>query len=290
MSGGPHPRRRDRSGVDEPQTWRPGLLIWALTLLTGFAVLLYVVWLSWSIYVIVHGEPSALPFDPDRRCAPLGFTCGAISNVLTSVLLLAVASFFVLWRLFGLLRQYRARARTESRELVPTAGTILDEVVGRDELCKVVMADLHERRTRPHVLVGGVGAGKTAVLVRLTEFLADKRAVPVPVRLRDATEILDFESLARERFLSEVNQNQRLIFSSEGETIWRRLRNDGRIVVLADGLEEALVGTTAEQERDNIIRAAIRKAHQIGAADADVNSSRNRQVPHLAPEVTATIN
>ncbi len=262
MFGDPHPRRRDRSGVDEPQTWRPGLLIWALTLLTGFAVLLFLVWLSWSIYVIVHGEPSALPYDPDRRCAPLGFTCGAISNVLTSVLLLAVASFFVLWRLFGLLRRYRARARTESRELVPTAGTILDEVVGRDELCKVVMADLHERRTRPHVLVGGVGAGKTAVLVRLTELLADKRAVPVPVRLRDATEILDFESLARERFLSEVNQNQRLIFSSEGETIWRRLRNDGRIVVLADGLEEALVGTTAEQERDNIIRASIRKAHQ----------------------------
>src|SRR5258708_38826525 len=122
MFGDPHPRRRDRSGVDEPQTWRPGLLIWALTLLTGFAVLLFLVWLSWSIYVIVHGEPSALPYDPDRRCAPLGFTCGAISNVLTSVLLLAVASFFVLWRLFGLLRRHRARARTTSRAPVPRAG------------------------------------------------------------------------------------------------------------------------------------------------------------------------
>ena len=32
--------------------------------------------------------------------------------------------------------------------------------------------------------------------------------------------------------------------------------------MLADGLEEALVGTEAEQERDNIIRTAIRKAHQ----------------------------
>src|SRR5258707_14312238 len=41
MFGDPHPRRRDRSGVDEPQTWRPGLLFWALTLLTGFAVLLF---------------------------------------------------------------------------------------------------------------------------------------------------------------------------------------------------------------------------------------------------------
>jgi hypothetical protein len=122
------------------------------------------------------------------------------------------------------------------------------------------MGDMHERRTRPHVLVGGVGTGKTAVLVRLTELLADKRAVPVPVRLRDATKVLDFESLAQERFLSEVNQ--RLISSAEGETIWRRLRKEGRIVVLADGLEEALVGTTAEQERDNTIRAAVRKAYQ----------------------------
>jgi NACHT domain-containing protein len=260
MFGGPSPRRRDRSGVDEPQTWRPGPLIWTATFLTGFAVLAFLVWLGWSVYVIVHGVPSSFPYDPDRRCTQLGFSCGTISNFLASGLLLALASFFVLWRLFGLLRWYRTRARTESRELVPTAGSILDEVVGRDELCKVVMADLHERRTRPHVLVGGVGTGKTAVLVRLTELLADKRAVPVPVRLRDAAEVLDFEHLAQERFLSEVNP--RLISSSEGETIWRRLRKDGRIVVLADGLEEALVGTIAEQERDNIIRAAIRRAHQ----------------------------
>src|SRR5262249_49716555 len=153
-----------------------------------------------------------------HRCQQLNFSCGAISTFLTSGLLLALASFFVLWRLFALLRWYRARARTESRELVPTAGSVLDEGVGGDELGRVVMADLHERRTRPHVVVGGVGTGKTAVLVRLTELLADKRAVPVPVRLRDATESLDFERLAQERFLSEVNR--RLLSSSEGETIW----------------------------------------------------------------------
>ena len=260
MLGGTRPRRRDRSGVDEPQTWRPGPLVLVLTFLTGLSVLVSLVWLGWSVYVIVHGGPSSLKFDPDRRCSAIGFSCGAISNFLTSGLLLALASFFVLWRLYRLLGWYRDRARNESRELVPTAGAIFDEVVGRDELCKVVMADLHERRPRPHVLVGGVGTGKTAVLVRLTEFLADKRAVPVPVKLRDAADVLDFENLAQQRFLSEVNQ--RLISTSEGETIWRQLRKDGRIVVLADGLEEALVGTAAEQERDNIIRAAIRKAHQ----------------------------
>ncbi len=260
LLGGPHPRRRDRSGVDEPRTWRPGPLIWSLSLLTGLAVLLLVAWLGWTIYILVLGHPSSFSLDPDRVCAPLSFTCGGLTNFLSSVLLIGLASFFVLWRLFGLLRMYRIRARYEAREIVPTAGASLDEVVGRDELCKVVMADLHERRTRPHVLVGGVGTGKTAVLVRLTELLADKRAVPVPVRLRDAADVLDFENLAQERFLGEVNQ--RLISSAEGETIWRRLRKERRIVVLADGLEEALLGTGAEQERDNLIRAAIRKAHQ----------------------------
>ncbi|HEV2243614.1 MAG TPA: NACHT domain-containing protein [Streptosporangiaceae bacterium] len=259
--GGPRPRRRDRGGVDEPQRWWPGPLIVSLAIVTGFAVVVFLAWLGWSIYVVVHGSPSNFgQFDPDRRCGSLGFSCGAITNILTSVLLIALATFFLLWRIFGLVRQYRGRARADSRELVPTAGTILDDVVGRDELCQVVMADLHERRMRPHVLVGGVGTGKTAVLVRLTEMLADKHAIPVPVRLRDARETLDFEAMAQERFLGEVNQ--RLISLAEGETIWRRLRNDNRIVVLADGLEEALVGNSAEQERDNIIRAAIRKAHQ----------------------------
>jgi hypothetical protein len=247
--------------VDEPGKWRARRLLRTVTLLTGLAVLIFFLWLAWFVYLyFIRGGPSHFAYDPDRRCAQLGFSCGAVSNVLTSGVLLVLASVFLLWRLYMLLRRYRVRALSGSRELVTTAGAILDDVVGRDELCKVVIADLHDRGTRPHVLVGGVGTGKTAVLVRLTELLADKHAIPVPIRLRDAGAELDFEDLARERFLNEVNQQ--LLSSAEGETIWRRLRKDGKIVVLADGLEEALVGTTAEQERDNIIRAAIRKAHQ----------------------------
>ena len=261
LFGRPRPRRRDRSGVDEPGKWRSRPLIRVLTVLTGLGVLLFLSWLAWLAYLyFIRGGPSNLALDPDRRCSTLSFSCGVLSNVLASGMLVVLATSFVLWRLFRLQRRYRARARNESRELVPTAGTILDQVVGRDELCKVVMADLHDRRARPHIVVGGVGTGKTAVLVRLTEFLAEKHAIPVPVRLRDASSELDFESLARDRFLSEVNPE--LFSSAEGETVWRRLRKDGKIVVLADGLEEALVGTSAEQERDNIIRAAIRRAHQ----------------------------
>jgi len=254
----PATRRATRGGVDEPAKWRSRRLLRLVTVLTAMAVLVFVLWLAWVGYLfIVRGGPSGLALDPDRRCSSLGFSCGIITNILASGVLVALATSFVLWRLFGLQRRYRIRALIESRELVPTAGAIIDKIVGRDDLCKAVMADLHDRGTRPHIIAGGVGTGKTAVLVRLTELLAEKHAIPVPIRLRDATPDFDFETLARDRFLNEVNPG--LISFAEGETIWRRLLKDGKIIVLADGLEEAL---GAEPERDNIIRAAIRKAHQ----------------------------
>jgi hypothetical protein len=250
--------RSSRAGVDEPAKWRSRRLLRLLTVLTAVAVLVFVLWLAWVAYLFfVRGRPSGLAYDPDHRCSSLGFSCGIVTNVLASAVLVALAFSFVLWRLFGLQRRYRVRAREESRELVPTAGAIIDKVVGRDDLCKAVMADLHDRASRPHVIAGGVGTGKTAVLVRLTELLAEKNAIPVPIRLRDARIDFDFETLARDRFLNEVNPQ--LFSFAEGETIWRRLLQDGKIIVLADGLEEALA---AEPERDNLIRSAIRRAHQ----------------------------
>ena len=185
---GPQPRRRDRSGVDEPLSWRSRRWVRILTALTAIVVAMFVAWLAWVAYLyFIRGGASGLALDPDRKCTALSFSCGILTNVLASGVLVVFASLFVLWRLFGLQRRYRAKARDESRELVPTAGAIIDQVVGRDELCKAVMADLRDRGTRPHVIVGGVGAGKTAVLVRLTELLAEKKAIPVPIRLRDAT-------------------------------------------------------------------------------------------------------
>ena len=120
-----------------------------------------ILWLGWVVYLyVVRNGPSGATFDPDRRCGALGFSCGIATNILASGVLVAFASTFVLWRLFGPQRRYRARARADSRELVPTAGAIINQVVGRDELCMAVMTDLHDRTTRPHVIVGGVGTGK----------------------------------------------------------------------------------------------------------------------------------
>lgn len=149
------------------------------------------------------------------------------------------------------------KARQEPERVVDTAGSIIGEVVGRDELCSVMIEDLRDRDTRrPHVVVGGVGTGKTALLVRLTQLLAERGAVPVPVRLRDARE-LDFRELARKRFVADANAA--LMSDAEGEKIWRQLCRSDRVVVLADGLEEALL---KDKERDNRIRLAIRQADE----------------------------
>src|SRR5215469_7215521 len=159
---GLRPRRGDRSGVDEAARWRSRRPVRVLTLVTGLIVLIFVGWLAWVGYLFaVRGGPSGVSLDPDRRCSSLGFSCGVVTNLLASGVLVALASLFVLWRLYGLQRRYRVRAMHDSRELVVTAGAIIDQVVGRDELCMAVMTDLHDRRPRPHVIVGGVGTGKT---------------------------------------------------------------------------------------------------------------------------------
>jgi len=194
----------------------------------------------------------------------MALSCGVLANFLVPVLSLALASaFFLLGRLWYLRREYLRTARSKPQEVVPTAGGIIGEVVGRDELCRVMIADLRDARTRrPHVVVGGIGAGKTALLVRLTKLLADQRAVPVAVRLRDAQNKLDFRELARERFIADLRSE--VVSNDEGEKVWRQLLKEGRIVVLADGLEEALIEDGIETERDSLIRLAIRQANTDG--------------------------
>ena len=248
-------------GVDRPRRWlgRPWMTMsgWAIALV---AVIL-VAWMLRSVYVVFFlRRPWSVPPNDDTLCRGIDVSCGAISGWITSLLSIALASVvFLFWRFWRMDRRYRARARQHARDLVPTAGPIFGKIVGRDDLCRVLMEDLRDGGSRrPHVLVGGVGTGKTAVVVLLTEMLAKRRAVPVPIRLRDA-DPLDFSALAKAQFMETVNE--RLASAGEGEKVWRRLLQDGRIVVLADGLEEALSRAQDAEERDSKIRLAIRKAY-----------------------------
>jgi hypothetical protein len=195
-------------------------------------------------------------FDHDCENAP--FSCAVVAGALVAPLPIVLGLLaLVAWRLGRVRRRFQRYARKKAPELVQTAGPV-DRIVGRDALCAVLKRNLQGRKTRvPHVLVGGVGVGKTAVLVRMTRLLAENGAVPVPVRLRDAQspDELDFIDLARKRFLRTVDR--RVYSESEGDKIWRKLREQDQIVVLADGLEEALIQEEHRATRDTTIRAAF---------------------------------
>jgi hypothetical protein len=180
-------------------------------------------------------------------------------------------------------RRYITAAREAPASVVPTAGGWISDVVGRDDLCYALIESLRDPATRrPQVLIGDEGAGKTAVLVRLTKLLAEgdkiplpvriwdalrgrgleggtTGKVPVPIRLRDAQSDLDFSELARARFLADTDAA--LLSAADGERVWRQLRQDDKIVVLADGLEEALIEGSASGTRDDLIHLAVRRAN-----------------------------
>jgi NACHT domain len=254
-------RRLAPGGMGRPRRWRARPPMRVLAWSTGTLAVIFILWLLRSAFVLTRGKPLPFPFDPDGRCESIGVSCAALSGFVTPFLSLALASVaFLLWRLRSVQRPYTANARKRPGELVPGAEAVAGSIIGRDELCHVLMENLRDQGTcRPRVIVGGVGTGKTAVLVRLTQLLARSGAIPVPIGLRDAQRRLDFADLARERFIDEVDSH--LLSGAEGEKIWRRLLRDGRVVVLADGLEEALAHNDLAHERDNLIRLAIRHAH-----------------------------
>jgi hypothetical protein len=243
-------RSDERKPKWKPRPWRRRVVIVAM--LIAIAVVLA---LTVPAFVAISRRGGGGPLGLDNRCDKAAFSCGVVGSLLISIVPIAAAVLtLLLWRLSHIRRQYRKRARKVPEVLVQT--TAANAVVGRQGLCDVLQANVQDRRLRrPQLLVGGVGVGKTAVLVRLTRLLAIRRAVPVPIRLRDAQKELDFASLARKRFLAEMEPS--LLSETEGDQIWRKLLAEDRVVVLADGLEEALIGPDAERSRDTTIQLAF---------------------------------
>jgi hypothetical protein len=248
--------------VEETPRWRgtrPLVRIgWWLSYVGAVVFLL---WLAASLVVVVSGDHRFM-FGLDDKCNDASFSCETLAGFLAPILSIALASaVFLVARLRRVRRPYERRAREDPQAVVPSAGRIIGDVVGRDQLCQVLIEDLRDSAVRrPHVVVGGVGTGKTALLVRLTKMLADGGAVPVPVALRNAGDTLDFQELARRRFLAEAGG--RLLAGADAEKAWRHLLRNDQIVVLADGLEEAMIDGDAEKDRDNLIRLAIHRANE----------------------------
>ena len=248
--------RAAKPNVDRPAKWvrRRSWFIIPVACIGGLIV---IAWGLWSLYVIAFVHHQTVVENYCNKVSACDAASGFAGPVLT--LALAAAVFFV-WREWRLTRPVVRKAKDDPRGLVPTAGTIVGRIVGRTELCLVIMRAIRNRDyRRPYLLVGGVGTGKTAVLVQLTEMLAQYRAVPVPIRLRDVETELDFGEMARKQFCREVDSGT--LPQGQADKVWRQLRRDDKVVVLADGLEEAFPeGNENEKDRDNLIRRAIRQA------------------------------
>jgi hypothetical protein len=262
-----HPSSRlVQQGYDRARTWRVRKSRWYFPILglTFLGALAEVSLIVMAVARMVGQTPLHAPLRwIERQCHGEGqFACGLLQGIVMPFLTVALATAaYLFFRFTRVSRAYLRKARKAPRDMVPTAGGIFGRVVGRDQLCEVLMEDLRDRRfSRTHVVVGGIGTGKTALLVLLTQQLALRGAVPVPLRLRGVEGNLDFRQLAFESFRLEVQGHIRS--GDEAEKVWRHLSQQGRIVVLADGLEDALAGDTLAEERDTLIRLAIRRANE----------------------------
>ncbi|MER6269391.1 ATP-binding protein [Streptomyces sp. NPDC001797] len=254
-------RLEARRGATRPRKWHRWVSYANVTRAVWLvAALALLAWTGEGVYILATSESTG--FESWRKHNSVGFE--TVSRFVGPILAASLAAaLFLFWWYRWTKRRYLAKALRDPRRLVPTAGPDTAEIVGRDEVAQVIAERLRERDTRrPYLLVGGVGAGKTAVLVRLTELLAHQNAVPVPIRLRDAVDGsgLNFERLARRRFADEAPKG--ILARTKTDRVWQQLLADDKPVVLADGLEEALLDDGHEQNRDNVIRQAIERAHE----------------------------
>ncbi|MEU1676939.1 NACHT domain-containing protein [Streptomyces roseifaciens] len=229
--------------------------------LSYLAVPLLLAWVGFGVFALVAGDSSPV----EKWCRARGNGCAVVYGFLAPFLSLGLATFCFLVLTYASVRRPMTRAaRKNPRSVVPTAGPVVADVVGRREMCLILARGLRDRRTRrPYLLVGGVGAGKTSVLVQLTRILAEKGAVPVPVRLRDADlngARLDFREVAMRRFSEVVERD--VLSARHSDRVWRQLCMDDKAVILADGLEETFSGGEDQKERDVLIRRAIERAEE----------------------------
>jgi hypothetical protein len=197
----------------------------------------------------------------DRACSGRNIGCGVVVNfVITSLVGLVGYLYLISLRLRRTVGSYLRTARDRPQGLLTTApyGVHMDRIVGRGELNAGIASELRaSRHGGIQVMLGEAGSGKTTFLLGLASYLARRGAVPVMVSLRGQAAPLQLRALAKERFISQIDINLRS--AGEADQFWRMLSSEGSIVVLADGLDEAALGSSTD-ERTEAILAALDEA------------------------------
>jgi hypothetical protein len=179
-------------------------------------------------------------------CSRVGcaFSVGLVTSI---AVVLASFGLFAAYTRTLPLRRYMRTMRRQAWTLLdrPAAWTHWESIVPREGLAAAVATELRagnarrgaSRNDQRQYITGAPGAGKTTFLVDLARWLARRGAVPVLVGLADETPPLDLPELARARFVRAVGRG--FVSTEAAERLWTQLCLARRVVVLADGLEEA---------------------------------------------------
>jgi hypothetical protein len=219
----------------------------------------------------------ALSRPQDTKCQVA--SCDLVVNFANSVLvaMLAYAGYFAFTRGWVQLR-YQRRARREPQRLLSGHHDIpeLEQISWRSALLLQIgerVRDRSDENEPPHsrevpLVLGEIGAGKSTFMVTLAAYLARRGVVPILVSLRNEQPPFDIPELARKRFLRHVDHP--LLSATAADRLWRQLWHRHLVVVLVDGLDEALGQGQLVDARE--------------LADGLVDSSSTRLVASSRPE------
>ncbi len=185
-----------------------------------------------GIVALIYAVP------PRTACSTVG--CSVLTGLFSTLasLLIGAAAFVLLVRA-RLLSAYLRIARAHpGRLLTGVAEPDADVVLDRPALYAALESELRSPASGVIVVAGDAGAGKSTLVRGFTRELARRGWVPVPIAVRGETLPLDFDALARRRFLMTIDR--KLGVESQGDRVWRQLVRHRMIVVLADGLDELL--------------------------------------------------
>jgi hypothetical protein len=187
------------------------------------------------------------------------------------VIALGYVVFFLQWRTLPLTKYLTSMRADPARFLEGQYDeSSWPKVIHRTELYEAVAIELRARRARAQFITGPPGSGKTTCLLGLAEWLAARGAVPVLLPLTGVETPINLQALAKARFIRILDASE-----AQGDRLWRQLCRSRRVVILADGLDEAALGASELDPRQ--LRGELR----VGGWPPVVFTSRPATVPSV---------
>lgn len=209
----------------------------------------------------------------ETTCEEHALVCGIFANASVAVMAFIIGYLWIVIAVrYYVVHHYLKSARDSPGSIFPRAPTDPPEGYADSRSENYERIDSWMEQSVPRRGIGGgilaharidQGGGGTTFLTGLAEHLArNEGLLPVAIELSEVTEApVHIERIARARFLREVDAMLRS--DAQGDRLWRRLLREREVVILIDGLDEALLDRRPS-ERAEAMEVALREADENG--------------------------